>query len=48
MKSTDLKISGGGRQLNHLELKAGQRPVDHRLGQLDAAQEGGQVVGQSL
>ena len=31
--------------LDQLELEAGQRPVGHGLGQFDAAQEGGQVVG---
>jgi hypothetical protein len=29
-----------GPDLGQLELKAGQRPVGHRLGQFDAAQEG--------
>jgi len=34
--------------LDQLELEAGQRPVGHGLGQFDAAQEGGQVVGQRM
>gem|GEM_PF-2606171 len=34
--------------LDQLELQAGQRPVGHRLGQFNAAQEGGQVVGQRV
>ena len=37
-----------GTDLDQLEVKAGQRPVGHGLGQLDAAQEGGQVVGQRV
>jgi hypothetical protein len=37
-----------GADLDQLELKAGQRPVGHGLGQLDAAQKGGQVVGQRV
>ena len=37
-----------GSDLDQLELQAGQRPISHRLGQLDAAQEGGQVVGQRV
>jgi len=34
--------------LDQLELQAGERPVSHLLRQLDAAQEGGQVVGQRV
>ena len=34
--------------LDQLQLQAGQRPVGHGLGQLDAAQECGQVVGQRV
>ena len=34
--------------LDQLQLQAGQRPVGHGLGQLDAAQEGGQVVRQGV
>lgn len=34
--------------LDQLQLQAGQRPVGHGLGQLDAAQEDGQVVGQRV
>ena len=34
--------------MDQLQLQAGERPVGHFLGQLDAAQEGGQVVGQGL
>jgi hypothetical protein len=37
-----------GAELGQLQLQAGQRPVGHRLGQHDAAQEGGQVVGQGV
>jgi hypothetical protein len=37
-----------GADLDQLQLQAGQRPVGYRLGQLDAAQEGGQVVGQCV
>ena len=33
---------------NQFQLQAGQRPVGHGLGQVDAAQEGGQVVGQRV
>lgn len=33
---------------DQLQLQAGQRPVCHCLGQLDATQEGGQVVGQRV
>ncbi len=35
-----------GTVLDQLELKVGQLPVGHGLGQIDAAQEGFQVVGQ--
>ena len=34
--------------LDQLQLQAGQRPVGHGLGQLDAAQEGGQIVRQGV
>jgi hypothetical protein len=34
--------------LDQIQWRAGQRPVGHRLGQLDAAQEGGQVEGQRV
>ena len=34
--------------LDQLELQAGQRPVGHGLWQLDAAHEGGQIVGQRV
>ncbi len=34
--------------LDQLQLQAGQRPLGHFLGQLDTAQEGGQVVGQCM
>ena len=37
-----------GSDLDQLQLKARQGPVGHRLGQLDAAQEGGEVVGQRV
>ena len=37
-----------GADLDQLQLQAGQRPVGHSLGQLYAAQEGGQVVGQRV
>jgi len=37
-----------GTDLDQLELKAGRRPVGLGLGQLDAAQEGGQVLGQRV
>ena len=37
-----------GPDLDQLELQAGQRPVGHGLWQLDAAQEGGQIVGQRV
>lgn len=35
-----------GADLDQLELHAGGRPVGHSLGQFNAAQEGGEVVGQ--
>lgn len=34
--------------LDQLELQAGQRPVCHRFGQPDMAEEDGEVVGQSM
>jgi len=34
--------------LDQLELQTGQRPVSYRLGERDAAQEGGQIVGQGV
>ena len=34
--------------LDQLELKAGQRPLGHFLGQFDTAQEGRQIVGQCV
>ena len=37
-----------GHDLNQFQLQAGQRPVGHRLGQFDAAQERGQIVGQCV
>ena len=37
-----------GADLDQLQLQAGQRPVGHGLGQIDAAQEGGQVLGQRV
>lgn len=37
-----------GPDLDQLELEAGQRPVGHRLGQFDAAQQGGEAVGQRM
>lgn len=37
-----------GPALDQLQLQAIQRPVGHGLGQLDAAQEGGQVLGQRV
>jgi len=37
-----------GIDFDQFELGAGQRPVDHRLGQFTAPQEGGQVVSQRL
>ena len=37
-----------GTDLDQLELQAGQRPLGHFLGQLDAAQEGCEVVGQCV
>ena len=37
-----------GPDLDQLELQAGQRPVRHGHGQFDAAQEGGQIVGQRV
>jgi hypothetical protein len=37
-----------GPYLDQLELQARQRPVRHRLGQVDAAQEGGQIIGQCV
>jgi len=37
-----------GPDLDQFQLQAGQRPVCHFLGQFDAAQEGGQVVGQRV
>ena len=33
---------------DQLELEAGRRPVGHGIGQFDAAQEGGLVVGQRV
>ena len=35
-----------GPDLDHLILKAGQRPFGHGLGQFDAVQERAQIVGQ--
>jgi len=37
-----------GADIDQLELQTGQRPIGHRLGQFDAAQEGGLVVGQCV
>ena len=37
-----------GTDLGQLELETGQRPVDHCLGRIEAAQECGQVVGQRM
>ena len=37
-----------GADLDQFELQAGQRPLGHFLGQVDAAQEGGYVVGQRV
>ena len=34
--------------LDQFQLQAGERPVGHGLGQLDAAQEGGQVVSEGV
>ena len=50
------KLEGDGAGVTHnaginrdqLRLQAGQRPVSHGLGQIDAAQKGGQVVGQRV
>ncbi|MCK9991773.1 MAG: hypothetical protein Dbin4_00293 [Alphaproteobacteria bacterium] len=52
--SASWKVDGGGvthdagPYLDQLELEAGQRPIGHRLGQLDAAQEGRQVAGRRV
>ena len=37
-----------GADLDQLQLQAGEGPIGHGLGQVDAAQEGSQVVGQRL
>ena len=37
-----------GTDLDQLELQTGQRPVGHRLGQVNAAQEGCEIVGQCV
>ncbi len=37
-----------GADLDQFQLKAGQRPIGHGLGQFDAAQEGRQIVGQRV
>jgi len=37
-----------GADLDQLQLQAGEGPIGHGFGQVDAAQEGGQIVGQCV
>jgi len=37
-----------GTDLDQLQMQTGQRPASHGPGQVDAAQKGGQVVGQRV